>query len=327
MRKKLLLLLLTAFSSAAWSQAILVVDDNNYFPSNTDTIITDLNGTTYTQIDEWDIVDEGALPDATLFENYDLVIWYCSSDGSDLNLWDEGTNGLFALNVYLYGMGKVWIIGTDMLYSGGYTAPTTFTSGSFAYDKMGLLSYDAQSYADDAGAGVSELNVVSGAPANFSNPISWIFPTSWYVDAVTPNSETVSIYEMGPASYTFAGKSVMTRNTGVISNVTSSFFDPFEIDTYANRVEFFQSTIDYILYGGLGIDETKVETLSVYPNPVDDVLTIQLNQENTSADYEVVSSAGKVILSGNGTIADVSNLAAGIYLLKTNNATARFVKK
>ncbi len=86
MRKQLLLLLLTAFGSAAWSQTILVVDDNNYFPSNTDTIITDLNGTTYTQIDEWDIADEGALPDATLFENYDLVIWYCSSDGSDLNL-------------------------------------------------------------------------------------------------------------------------------------------------------------------------------------------------------------------------------------------------
>ena len=327
MKRQLLSLFVILWGYSAWSQSILVVADNNYFPANNDTIFNDISHTSYTLVEMYNIDTEGSNPDITVLENYDLVIWYCSSDGANLHLWDEGTNGLLALNTYLYGEGKLWVIGTDVLYSGGYSTPTTFTSGSFAYDKMGLLSYDAQSYADDGSTGVAELDVASGAPGNFTDPISWIYPTSWYVDAVTPNTGIVNIYEMGPASYALAGKSVMIRNLDAASNLTSSFFDPYEINTFDNRVAFFQATMDYILNGGLGIKEEKSEVLSVYPNPVEDLLTIQLNAENAATDYEVLNSAGQTILSGNGTSVDVKDLATGIYLLKINGSMTSFVKK
>lgn len=325
MKKQLLYSVFTLFSISGWSQNILLVDDNNYFPANTDTIVNDLLSTSFSNIEEYDIATEGAIPDAAFLSNYDLVIWYCSTDGADLNLWDEGQNGLLALNTYLYGGGKCWIIGTDVLYGGGYTTPTTFTSGSFAYDKMGLLSYDVQSRSDDGNLGVAQLDVVTGAPTNFSSTLTWIYPTSWYVDGVTTQNEMVDIYEMGPSTYVLAGKTVMTHNLGAVSNVMSSFFDPFEISTFQNRIEFLETSIDYLLNGPLGISNEELNSVQVYPNPASETLTISSVDDNLS--FEVISTTGRIEMTGNGKQINIGQLPNGMYFLKTENGIAKFVKE
>lgn len=75
--------------------------------------------------------------------------------------------------------------------------------------------------------------------------------------------------------------------------------------------------------GSLTVNEvsTKADQLKVYPNPVQDILTISFDQKILSV--EVYNAAGqqvltKVINDTKGTI-DVSKLVSGVYLVKVNS--------
>ncbi len=50
-----------------------------------------------------------------------------------------------------------------------------------------------------------------------------------YVDGCTPREGAMSVYEMGPASYQFSGKSAMIYYENGTSNVMTSFFNPYYI--------------------------------------------------------------------------------------------------
>ena len=71
----------------------------------------------------------------------------------------------------------------------------------------------------------------------------------------------------------------------------------------------------------------KVDQLKVYPNPVQDILTISFDQKILSV--AVYNAAGQLVLTKaindtKGTI-DVSGLVSGVYLVKINAAND-FVK-
>ncbi|MBL0105372.1 MAG: endonuclease [Bacteroidetes bacterium] len=69
------------------------------------------------------------------------------------------------------------------------------------------------------------------------------------------------------------------------------------------------------------------KTFSVYPNPVDSRLYVDAIDGSLPADYQLISSDGKVVMTHHGNIAedfslDVSELPAGIYLLKSVSSTS-----
>jgi hypothetical protein len=68
----------------------------------------------------------------------------------------------------------------------------------------------------------------------------------------------------------------------------------------------------------LSVDSFETIDISIYPNPVDDVINIQTNFENLT--YELFDLSGKLILVSNKNQINVENLSKGIYLLKANNA-------
>ncbi|RMG72625.1 MAG: hypothetical protein D6722_05140 [Bacteroidetes bacterium] len=49
-------------------------------------------------------------------EAYDLVIWQTGADGNDLWLWNGRDEDNGNLKAYLNGGGRLWLIGTDLLY-------------------------------------------------------------------------------------------------------------------------------------------------------------------------------------------------------------------
>ncbi|WP_347069851.1 T9SS type A sorting domain-containing protein [Flavobacterium sp. WV_118_3] len=75
------------------------------------------------------------------------------------------------------------------------------------------------------------------------------------------------------------------------------------------------------------------KSIVVYPNPVVDQLTIDTknNELITGTAYQVYDSNGRIVINGKitneSTTVAVDNLAAGIYLLKVNQTTVKFVKK
>ena len=88
------------------------------------------------------------------------------------------------------------------------------------------------------------------------------------------------------------------------------------------------------MIGTVSSDDLDKIEISIFPNPVDDVLNIDLygslQKEHT---VKVVDVHGKVqksfiILSDTGTAEiDASDLSAGVYLMLIDNATSIITKK
>lgn len=79
----------------------------------------------------------------------------------------------------------------------------------------------------------------------------------------------------------------------------------------------------------VSIEENNTLVQQVYPNPFQNYLTIQL-KNNESATYEVVSSNGQQVLSGQlmtGSTISTENLPKGIYFLKVQNQVQQSVQK
>lgn len=333
MIKSLLVLALCFLTGASWSQNILFVDDNDNITDNTDSVLVALQLTTYGTFDYYNIADSaGATPGSALLEQYDLVIWYASTDGVGLGFWTTGTGGDSELITYLVDGGRLWVIGSDLLYAGGYTTlPATFAAGDFTHDFMGLASYDVQSYGDDGNVGVSEVDRMTGAPAYFPGSLSWIFPTHWWVDGVTPLAGATNLYEMGPSSYTLAGAIPMTHYRDANTNTMSTFFDPALIDTRVHRVNFLQQSIFYLLNFDLGISETASPKWTVYPNPATNEVVFSAEAAMNNSCFELVSATGTVVrtgaLSGTAATIELTGLCSGIYFLHSGGSVQQLVKE
>lgn len=84
----------------------------------------------------------------------------------------------------------------------------------------------------------------------------------------------------------------------------------------------------------LGIDDAGINDLNtihatIYPNPANDQLFI--SSDVTVTDFSISNLAGQVVSTGEGSIVDLSELEAGIYVVTISSdqgtATRRFVKQ
>lgn len=83
--------------------------------------------------------------------------------------------------------------------------------------------------------------------------------------------------------------------------------------------------------GNLIVEQNHSEQYKVYPNPTKDIIHIEIPKHRTETTVEVYNLLGqKVIDFGNindSKNLDLSNLSAGIYLLKVNNTTIKIKKQ
>lgn len=87
----------------------------------------------------------------------------------------------------------------------------------------------------------------------------------------------------------------------------------------------------------VSVNETAVSKINMYPNPADDMLTIDLADQQMSYQADVYTTTGKRVISttlkGSGNQIDISSLAAGTYVVTLvsyetqTQITAKFVKK
>ncbi|MCK6600335.1 MAG: dockerin type I domain-containing protein [Bacteroidetes bacterium] len=265
MRALLLLLVLSVFSVAGLAQPkILFVGDEDLGFGNKDVVRASLYRLSF-QYTYFNANDSLRSPSATELSGFDLVIWYTSYDGFKTWFWNGNFEVNPAIQSYLNGGGRLWVSGTDLLYD-KYGAPVyTFAPGDFVYDYLGVSSYDVQSYGSDGGTGVSELDLAPGSPLVSADKLTWIYPTAWWIDGVTPTGTGESVYQFGPESYSLAGYSAAVYNETASFKVFSCFFDLYEIASGTLRDQVFKDVIakltesspvfNYVLYGDLNDNE------------------------------------------------------------------------
>ena len=316
--------------TASFAQHILVVNDNNNITYNTDTVVNDLRHSIYSGFTYWSIPDSANVaPTAAYMANFDLVLWYCSTDGTGLSIWGTSTAGYTDLVTYAHTGKPLWIIGLDILYE-KYTEGSTFSAGEMPKDLMGLTSYDVQSYVDDTSTGCPEVARISTASTLFPDTIKWEFSTLWYVDGCTPDAGTLSLYQMAPASYSLNGRKCMFHNLHPGISVMSTFFDPALIDSFDNKVKFLQNGITYLLGGPEKVNNiANANFVSLYPNPATSAVTLEIMAAKEGAASialfnelgSKVSEQQVQLASGTNRItAPLAALSTGIYAVKVTDA-------
>jgi Secretion system C-terminal sorting domain len=112
----------------------------------------------------------------------------------------------------------------------------------------------------------------------------------------------------GSLSYT-VGQIVYTTNSGTNGSLAQGVQQPFEIST-------------------LGTDEFPNVSLSAFPNPTSNALTLSLeNYDTTNLNYELFDINGRLIksnkINGNQTQIDMAGNATGTYLLIINDKSKK----
>lgn len=85
---------------------------------------------------------------------------------------------------------------------------------------------------------------------------------------------------------------------------------------------------------GLNNSPEKDKGFSIFPNPVDNSLTVQNNQNSFATNYIIFEHSGRQILEGtivsDATIIDLHNLPAGVYFMSLGDnfsQTLKFIKQ
>ena len=84
--------------------------------------------------------------------------------------------------------------------------------------------------------------------------------------------------------------------------------------------------------GALNVSNYEPAKVNIFPNPISEIFTLQLNSTYKNIDIEILSVTGKLIQkrkfkNSNKETLDVSNLDAGIYFIRINADTNIFVDK
>ncbi len=253
---------LTQVSQAQFS--VLLVNDNANGTERYLEIDTTLNNLGISHV-VYNTVETGDYPDLSVLSLYNVVIWYTGNDGVDLKLWDLTNPDDYKFNPplieYLDNGGIVWLQGLDFFYDILGSAPDYFVPGQFIYDYLGVATYFAQSYADDGGVGLPELDVVEGNELCTFTPVEWVYPTLWYADALELTATSQPIYRMGPQGYVFEDYYSGVYNVFGDSKVFTLAVETARIDTEAHTDTLFSQVLSYfesICPGGIPVTDVTV---------------------------------------------------------------------
>ena len=150
--------------------------------------------------------------------------------------------------------------------------------------------------------------------ANFSSPYTYIplgGSTTFTNESIGNPTTFLWTFQGGsPPTSTLQTPPAITYSTSGNKNVTLAVTSAFGTNTLVKT--------GYIHVGGVGINELNANAVSVFPNPVKDVMTIQAN--TNIKEIQVYNATGQVVI--NQTVnaktitINTSGLTTGIYNLK-----------
>jgi len=128
--------------------------------------------------------------------------------------------------------------------------------------------------------------------------------------------------------------------SGIISSATTQTYNPTANGYYYVIVTLNGCSSDssnHYHYSTVGIDENENnknnknnKTINVYPNPISDILNIEIIGNNDILYFEVYNLIGQVIYKGNvieKTTVQTSGFAPGVYIIKLDNGKSLEFKK
>jgi hypothetical protein len=193
-------------------------------------------------------------------------------------------------------------------------------------DLIWHFSFPTNYYNNTGGAQYVGGNVASlGNTQKFTTCVTCLAP----VNTVTTSGNYLIADEAGA---TYQWLDCDNQNTP-INGAIGQAFSPDESGNYAVEItssEGCPSTSDCQSFSTLSINVNNQKSFSLYPNPVEEILTLELNQSSNDG-YMITDQLGKVVKESNTPfqkqVVDVSDLSRGIYVISVGEVNQKFVKK
>tara|TARA_R110002049_G_scaffold279949_2_gene459136 strand:- start:30217 stop:31407 length:1191 start_codon:yes stop_codon:yes gene_type:complete len=254
---------------------------------------------------------------ANMLDTFDGYEW----DGSG---WVDSTRGTFSFNA-----GKLSSYTTEEYDTGSWslTDMNTFT-------RNGAGKIEEQIHQEDAGSGLQNQDKYSYTLDTNGNRL-----TETYSSSIT-NGDPLEFEDR-------------TEYTYDMGEVISSYYHPFNINSFFYDLQLedfphynkvltskeydynsgwelaFRSTYHYS-DDPLGVEEFNLADANVYPNPVNDILNIELKNQ-TKADVSLFDINGRLILKqkleDSQTPINIETLHVGIYVLKIQTEHGLAIKR
>lgn len=123
------------------------------------------------------------------------------------------------------------------------------------------------------------------------------------------------------------------NQTGVINGATAQEYTPktsgdyYVIVSSNGCISNSSNTMHFI---PTGINPIVAQSIRIYPNPVTNELTIELEGDETQTVFEIINSLGKSVFTGqilDKSVIQTSNFASGIYIIKLESGNTFEFKK
>ena len=149
-------------------------------------------------------------------------------------------------------------------------------------------------------------------------PLEGFSPDTYYYDVKIPVGQIEEPVLVG----TPMNSGALTLTSMAFAIPGTAKIDVYAEDRYAHKQYELHYSYDYV-----GVNDEKISTISVYPNPAHDVLNIiGLN----NADVSLLSSSGNVVIrktNFSGNTLDISKLSRGVYILDISTNTHQKIQK
>ena len=212
------------------------------------------------------------------------------------------------LNYELYVLGNPCYSTTSL----NYTACDSFTvPGGRTYYQSTILIDTVNTVVGCNLVTIRNINIIPKPIANFDNLNIYVTDTSkTYTYTVDMQSNATYQWKVSSKGSIVSGANTNTVN--VKWNVDTAMQ---QITCYINRENCFDSVYSPIVISHLVGIQNEMNTLQVYPNPVNDVLMFNTTAQLDRALISIYNTFGQKIAekSINNNYADVSNVTPGVY--------------
>lgn len=173
------------------------------------------------------------------------------------------------------------------------------------------------------------VNLTFETAQNYSGEILEVMISVDYDGSSDPNIATWTNLdaELSSGGWTWASSGSIDLTSFSGENIYIAFK---YISTASEATTWEVDDIQILAYNNVGINENLNNACNIYPNPANDIINIELNNNSYSI-INIISIDGKIVMEKNIENAnqkfDVSNLKSGIYFIRLTNANNNNIVK
>lgn len=211
---------------------------------------------------------------------------------------------------------ETWLTVGSSVGSGNATIGFNYTNNPLSSSRNAMVVVSSGTYADTLFVTQDGISALTVSPLTILFP--WDGGSSQYFDIITTSGWSLSTSDTWLSTDVVSGSGNTTVYVTVDTNYTSTSRYASITITNGLNAEIVNITQDSSTTTGIEYNESDF-SWSIFPNPSNDIIKIQIENSLTNYDVSVIDILGNTILRmNNPREINISSFSEGVYLLRIN---------